>query len=103
MSALAKYSISDFSNHLFWDFDRNLIDSKKPSPQVVQRVLEYGLLRDWIVLSYLYSFEDILQTAMNLRNLDPKAVSFLMNLSGHTKEDFRCYTTRQLTPQHWNF
>lgn len=103
MSIYKSYSIADFSDHLFWDFDRNLIHQVKPQAQVVQRVLEYGLLKDWIVLTHLYSFEDILQTAMNLRDLDSKAVSFLINLSGVSKEDFRCYTTRQLIPQHWNF
>lgn len=103
MSAYGLYSISDFSAHLFWDFDRNLIDTDKPNAQLVQRVLEYGLLKDWIVLTHLYPFNAILQTAMKLRDLDPKAVAFLINISGVPKEDFRCYTTKQLIPQHWNF
>jgi hypothetical protein len=92
MSALAKYSISDFSDHLFWDFDRNKISLDQPLGQVVQRVLEYGLLKDWIVLTHLYSFQAILQTAMHLRTLDPRAMAFLINISGASKEDFRCYT-----------
>lgn len=103
MPASISYTITDFSDHLFWDFDRNKINPDKPSAQVVQRVLEYGLLKDWIILTHLYPFSDILQTAMNLRDLDPKAVVFLMNISGVSKEDFRCYTTKPLIPQHWNF
>lgn len=103
MSAPRSYSINDFSDHLFWDFDRNKISTDKPGAQVVQRVLEYGFLKDWIILTSLYPFSDILHTAMNLRDLDSKAVVFLMNISGVSKEDFRCYTTKQSMPQHWNF
>lgn len=91
MSASSKYSISDFSDHLFWDFDRNKISLEQPQAQVVQRVLEYGLLKDWIVLTHLYLLNDIVQTAMKLPTLDCKAMAFLINISGVSKEDFRCY------------
>jgi len=100
MSASSKYRISDFSDHLFWDFDRTKISLDQPHAQVVQRVLEYGLLKDWIVLTNLYPLNDILQTAMNLRTIDYKAVAFLINISGVSKEDFRCYTTKQSIRQH---
>ncbi|MDZ4070724.1 MAG: hypothetical protein U1C70_02770 [Sediminibacterium sp.] len=95
MSALVKYTVADFSDHLFWDFDRNKISLDQPQGQVVQRVLEYGLLQDWIVLTHLYPFQNILQTAMQLRTLDPRALAFLINISGASKEDFRCYTNRR--------
>lgn len=103
MSTLVKYTVSDFSDHLFWDFDRNKISLDQPQAQVVQRVLEYGLLKDWIVLTHLYPFQTILLTAMHLRTLDPKAMAFLINISGVSKEDFRCYTTIQSTHPHWSF
>ena len=103
MSDFVKYTVADFSDHLFWDFDRNKISLDQPQGQVVQRVLEYGLLKDWIVLTHLYPFQNILQTAMQLRTLDPRALAFLINISGTSKEDFRCYTTRQSINQHWDF
>lgn len=103
MSASLSYTVTDFSDHLFWDFDRNNIPSGKPNGQVVQRVLEYGYLKDWIILTHIYSLDDILQAAMNLRDMDAKALAFLINISGVSKEDFRCYTTKQSMPQHWNF
>lgn len=103
MSTLVKYTVADFSDHLFWDFDRNKISLDQPQAQVVQRVLEYGLLKDWMVLTHLYPFQNILQTAMQLRTLDPRALAFLINISGVSKEDFRCYTTKQSINQHWSF
>ena len=97
------YTITDFSPHLFWDFDRSSISAVHPTAQVVQRVLEYGLLKDWMVLCALYSFDGVIQTARAVRNLDNRTLSFLVNISGIPKENFRCFSTSQSIPQHWNF
>lgn len=95
--------ISGFSSHLFWDVKREDIDLDKNRAYVISQVLEYGLLNDWkLILSY-YGMEQIARTAMNLRSLEKKALSFISQLSGIPKEEFRCYTYQQSMPQHWNF
>lgn len=102
MSSL-NYTVSDFSPHLFWDINKDRLDLTINKSQVIQQVLEYGLLSDWLIIKDLYGIKQIGETAATLRQLDPKALSFIAALSGLPKESFACYTTRQLMPPHWNF
>ncbi|GMT46309.1 MAG: hypothetical protein IEMM0006_2141 [bacterium] len=91
------------SPHLFWDVKREEIDVDKNKSYIIGQVLEYGKLKDWkLILSY-YGMEQIARTAMNFRSLEKKALSFISQLSGIPKEQFRCYTYQQSIPPHWNF
>lgn len=61
----------------------------------LQRVLEYGRYDDWkLILSY-YGINRISGTAVNLRSLEPRAMSFISAIANIPKEQFRCYTLRQ--------
>lgn len=97
------YHITDFSPHLFWDFDRSGLSETALSAQWVQRVLEYGVLDDWKILLGIYGMDTIISVAQGIRSLDPVSLAFLSSLSGIPKENFRCYSTKQLIPRHWNF
>ena len=92
-----------FSKHLFWDTKIEDIDMEKHAPYVVQRVLEYGLMDDWKLLRSYYGLKKIAETAMKLRELEPRALSFIAAISKTKMEDYRCYTTRLSSQQHWNF
>ena len=96
-------NISGFSKHLFWDTDRGLLDFEKNQGYIIKQVLEYGLYEDWKLLEKYYGIEKIAETVMTLREIEPKALSFISVLSGIPKEKFRCYTTQQSVPRHWNF
>ena len=87
----------------FWDVRRSEIDLEKNSFYVIKQVLEYGLLKDWHLLKQFYGFEKILQTAKTLQELDKKTMSLLAVISDTPYEEFKCYTTQQSNPKHWNF
>mgnify|MGYP000949844567 CR=1 FL=1 len=70
---------------------------------LVQRVLEYGLLADWYLLVERLGIPEIAQEAAKLRELDPKALSFISSLSGLPINQFRCFTTNVSNRPHWNF
>ena len=95
--------ISKFSPHLFWDVDPVNLDADRSKTYIIKRVLEYGLWEDWLLLKKQYSLETIANETTGFRELDPKSLAFISVLSGIPKEKFRCYTTNQLTPKHWNF
>jgi hypothetical protein len=103
MSSLHQYSISDFSPHLFWDTDKNKLDINANKAQIIQQVLEYGLLADWVIIQNVYGLDTITETCRTFRQLEPRALSFIAALSGTAPESFRCYSTRQSIPPHWNF
>lgn len=95
--------MKNFSNNLFWDINPNDVDMEEHASFIVQRVLEYGTTEDWnYILSY-YGLTRILSLALQFRSLDPKALAFLSVISKTPRENFRCYTTRRLNQQHWNY
>lgn len=95
---------SDFeklSKHLFWDADRSKLSFDRNEKLVVQRVLEYGLLEDWIILRDYYGVERIAEIAMTIRDLDSISANFIATLADKPIEKFRCYIWRQSHPTHW--
>ncbi len=97
------HNLNDFSPHLFWDVDKTKLDWKENRSYIVHRVLEYGLMTDWKLVYNYYGLKQIAEIAAKLRELEPRAMSFIAALSGLPKETFRCYTTKHLMPPHWNF
>jgi hypothetical protein len=95
--------LSQYSPHLFWDVDRHKLDLQRHKPLIVQRVLEYGLLDDWHLLVRQLGVAGIAEVAADQRTLDLRALSFVALRSKTPRERFRCYTTRQSIPSHWNF
>lgn len=96
-------NIKTLSPHLFWDVSIASIDIEKNKSFIIKRVLEYGLWTDWLCIKKHYGVEEITNQSLIFRDLDPKALAFISQLSGVPKQQFRCYTIKQLTPQHWNF
>ncbi len=95
--------IANLSPHLFWDVDVNKIDVLKNKQLIVQRVLELGLLADWVQLEKCFGIAEIAAIAMNLKEMDSKSLAFISVLANKPKEQFRCFITKQSIPQHWNF
>lgn len=97
-----KITIEDFSQHLFWDMDISLFDLEKHKVHLIHKVLEYGMMEDWNLIKELYGMETIKEVALNVRTLDAVTLSFVSNLFGIDKTEFRCYKHRQLYPTLWN-
>ena len=95
--------IQGFSNNLFWDADKNSLDFVQNAPYIIQRVLEYGQIGGWKSLLEYYGLEKIVSVTRNLRSLEPRALAFISTISHTPKEQFRCYSIRQLNPEHCNF
>ena len=91
--------MEQFSPHLFWDVRKEDIDLDAHAQYVIQRVLEYGLLGDWNLIKSYYGLPKIVETAKGLRSLEPRALAYIAAISKTPKEQFRCYTWKQLNPQ----
>ena len=97
------FDVHELSAHLFWDVDAESLEPDKHFPFITQRVLEYGLLSDWVTLYRHFGLEKITDTVKSLKSLDKKSLYFIATLSGSNLNEFKCYTTKPLTPQHWPF
>lgn len=95
-------TINDFSKHLFWDVDLEGFDFEKHKTHLIQKVLEYGLIKDWNLLKTKYGLEVIKDVSLNLRSLDAVTLSFLSTIFNIEKTEFRCYKHKQLYPTYWN-
>lgn len=98
-----KYTIDDLSTHLFWDVDKSALDFEKSKEQIVYKVLEYGLMKDWKILKEIYGMETIKNISLELRNLDAVTLSFLAATFNIDKSNFRCYKLKQSGPNFWNY
>ena len=103
MSSQEILSVKDLSTHLFWDIDSNSLDVNKNFRFILTRVLEYGLINDWVLLYKHFGLDRIASEAKEIRNLDDKSLHFIAQLSDSKLEEFKCYTYKQSIPKHWNF
>ena len=78
-----KEYISKLSPHLFWDIDISKADMDTCPAQIIQRVLEYGTLKDWHLICSYYG-------------------AYVCCISNTSKEEYRCYHTRLSNPTLWN-
>ena len=92
-----------FSENLFWDVDENELDMDKHKEFIVERVLDYGFLNDWILIKEYYSLAGVAEIAKNIRSLMPKSLAFISTVTDTRKTDYRCYKSAQSNPPHWNF
>lgn len=95
--------ITQFSTYLFWDVNKDDLDMEEHSQYIIKRVIEYGMLNDWNIIKKYYGLERIIEIAKTFRDLEPRALAYLSAISQTPKEQFRCYTYQQSSPQHWNF
>ncbi len=95
--------VETLSKHLFWDVDALQLNSKEHSNYIIKKVLLYGFYSDWKEIHKYYGIEKIINTALNMRELDKKTASFLSAISGKQKTEFLCYNTEQSIQKHWNF
>ena len=97
------FNISTLSTHLFWDVDIHTLTFKDNKSFIVKRILEYGLLSDWMQLNRYLDLDEIADIVSGIKDLDYKSLSFIATISKKPKENFLCYTTQQSTAAHWNF
>ena len=97
-----KSPILNFSPHLFWDVDNSNLDMDKDKKWIINRVLEYGLYNDWLLIKTQYGLKQIANSAFTMRDLSKKTVSFLSTLADVPKEKFICYTSKQSHLNCWN-
>jgi len=93
----------NFSEHLFWDVDKESIDFEKNDVFMIGRVIQYGYFSDWKKLIQLYGYNRIKEKVVQLRSLDDISLHFVSNLFKIPLIDFRSYTLKQTEENYWKF
>jgi hypothetical protein len=91
----------EFSRHIFWETDYDKIDWVLKARYVIERVIEYGDWEDWKHLKSFYGLEKIKEALIQARFLREKTLVFFSIIFDEPVENFRCYTLKQLNPEHF--
>lgn len=97
------YTINDLSAHLFWDVDVMAMDFEKSKEQVIYKVVEFGVMKDWLIIKKVYGLETIRKVSVQFRSLDVVTLSFLSYLFQIEKSNFRCYKPKQSSQNCWDY
>jgi hypothetical protein len=87
---------------LFWDIDLAGLDQEKNKSLIIERVISYGNLTEIEVIFQYYGADTITNVVKRLGYLDPKTFSFIVGYLGIPKKEMKCFTKKQLNPQHWD-
>ena len=91
----------NLSRVIFWDTQYDTINWENKARFVIERVVMYGTVEDWHSIKTFYGLNRIKNEMLQSRDLDAKSLSFLSCIFNIPKQQFRCYTEKQLQPQHW--
>ena len=94
--------IQRFSPNLFWDADPSELKMDANRGYIIQRVLEYGQMADWLLINRYYGLDTIVEECKKMRTLNPVCLSFICTISHTKEEEYRCYHFRQSFPTPWN-
>jgi len=96
-----KYKLTDLSPQLFWDTRVEDVSWDRHDSFIVERVLEYGMMKDWNLIKAAYGLERIKEVSLQLKYLSPRSLTLMAILSGKNIKEFRCYEQKLLNQGHW--
>ena len=88
-----------FNVAYFWDIDISKLDIVKSKRLIIERVLNFGNIKEIQYLMSIYDEKEIKHTICTLNYIDPKTLNFLSVLFDIPKNKFKCYSKKQLTLQ----
>jgi len=98
--------MSDLKQNLnpvyFWDVDFSKLELGKNKRLIIERIINFGNLKDLKYIIDNYGKNEIISTLCNLNYLDNRTLNFYSIYFKIPKKKFKCYTKKQLTTQHWN-
>ena len=92
----------DLNPNIFWDVQINKLDPEKSKRLIVERVFSLGTVREIKKILNYYGKEQVITTLKEVNYLDPKTLNFVAKLFNIPLKEFKCYTRKSSSPQHWN-
>ena len=93
----------EFEKTIFWDVKMEDIDWDAHAGFVIQRVVQRGQIKDWVLLKNKYGLPRIKEELLKTRSLDKKTLQFFSTYFDIPKTSFRCYIMKQSFQGHWNY
>lgn len=93
--AEVKYTISDFSPHLFWDVNPMTLDLEKNKRLIVERVIQRGSRSDLAKLLAYYGRERVSEILKKIAWLNEKDMAFVHIYFDLPYSEMECYTKKR--------
>jgi len=94
------YLLSQLSSHIFWNCNIANLDYHKDKKIIIERIVEYGVEKDEIVMWKLYSYRTIKKIVTKMDNLDQNKIGYLSMIFNIKESKFKCYKKK---PWHLNY
>jgi hypothetical protein len=85
----------------FWDVDLSVLDEKKSSRLIIERVFSLGEVDEINLVIRYYGEKKVLEVLSDLSYIDPKTLNFISKFFNKPIKKFRCHVRKQSKPQHW--
>jgi hypothetical protein len=100
---MGKLNISkDLKPRYFWDVDINRLDVDRSKRLIIERVFVLGTAKEIMLVIQYYGTKEVVDVLKSLNYIDPKTLNFASKLFNISLQSFKCYTRKQLNPQHWS-
>ena len=86
---------------LFWDVDPDQLDFEHHAGFVIRRALERGTWAEWKRVRAHFGDDRILQEVRRMPRLEPKSLTFVAAVLGHSPESFPCFASTPSLPAPW--
>lgn len=91
----------DLKPQYFWDVDIDKLDVDRSKRLIIERVFVLGTAKEIMLVINYYGEKVVVDVLERLNYIDPKTLNFVSKLFNVSLQSFKCYTRKQLTPQHW--
>ncbi|MFN8255485.1 MAG: hypothetical protein U0W24_07340 [Bacteroidales bacterium] len=93
--------IKNLRRELFWDMDTSKLDAERNIYIIIERILMFGNLSEFLLLKRYYGKNEIEGVIKKIGYLDPKTFEFVISYFKLNPKDMKCFAKRQLNLQHW--
>ena len=87
----------------FWEYDIAKMNPEEDFYTIIPRIAMRGTYNEWLAMKKFYGDTRIKQVLKEERFLDKKTLHYFSILYNIPKEEFRCYTMKQLDPTPWDY
>ncbi len=84
---------------IFWDVDYTKLDFELRANFIIERVFERGDVQDIRNCRQFYGEEKVVETLLSAKYLTEHTLYFVSTIFDIPKDQFRCYSLKQLNPE----
>ena len=91
--------IPEKTKRLFWDVDKDAVDSKLHRSYIIRRIVDYGNIEDVKWMLNAYSSGDIIEVVKKSRGLSRRSAWFWVHYFQISPEEVECLKTSLIQKQ----